>query len=81
MPSALKSVIVVIGRLGKVIVEVPGLPACSLHIPRPTAEVIAIASSNIGTQFKTMSIPALENEVIFMATVSLHPLELVQIKW
>jgi hypothetical protein len=41
VPAELKVVIVVVGEVGVVMVAVPGLPVCAVHVPVPVAAIIA----------------------------------------
>lgn len=42
VPATLNPVIVVVGELVVVIVAVPGLPACAVHVPEPVAAMVAV---------------------------------------
>ena len=42
VPAVLNPVIVVVGEAGVVIVAVPGLPACAVHVPGPVAAIVAV---------------------------------------
>ena len=42
VPTVLNAVIVVVGELGVVILAVPGLPACAVHVPDPVAAMVAV---------------------------------------
>ena len=59
VPTALKSVIVVFEVLLAVIIAVPGLPVCSVHVPIPSAAIVAVPLGNDVKQVTVWSIPAL----------------------
>jgi hypothetical protein len=79
VPAALKVVIVVVGLVAVVMVAVPGLPVCALHVPVPTPDIVTDPPGST-TQDNELSAPALGFAVTTTAAVSVHPLALVQMK-
>ena len=78
VPAALKVVMLVVGLAAVVITAVPGLPACAVHVPAPTAAIVTDPPGRI-LQVVVWSGPALGLAVTTTAAVSVHP-PLVQMK-
>jgi hypothetical protein len=71
---------VVVDEDGLVMVAVPGLPACEVHVPDPVAAIVA-EPPGMFTQLTVLSGPALGLPETKTLTVSVaHPLLFVQIK-
>ena len=71
--------IVVVGLAGLVMLAVPGLPVCAVHVPVPVAAMVADPPGSIA-QFTVWSAPALGLAVTVILAVSVQPLALVQMK-
>ena len=72
-------VIVVVGLVVDVMVEVPGLPAIAVHVPAPTAAIVAVPPGS-NAQVTVWSGPAFGLAVTVTLAVSGQPEPLVQIK-
>ena len=68
---------VVVGLVGVVMVAVPGLPACAVHVPVPVAAIVAEPPGTV-IQLTVLSGPALGRVDIVTRAVSVHE-PLVQI--
>ena len=71
--------IVVAALVAVVIVAVPGLPDCAVHVPVPVADMVAEPPGSTA-QLTVLSAPALGLAVTTTEAVSVHPLALVQMK-
>ena len=78
VPATVNVVIVVVGLAGVVIVAVPGLPVCAVHVPVPVPAIVAEPPGSVA-QLTVLSGPALGLAVTTTAAVSEHE-PFVQIK-
>ena len=79
VPAALNVVIVVVGLVGLVITNVPGLVPTGVHVPTPVASIVTLPPGK-GTQLSARSGPASASPYTITAAVSTQPAALVQTK-
>jgi hypothetical protein len=72
-PGAVKLLMVAVGLLAGVIVAVPGLPlGTGVHVPVPTAAIVADPPGNVATQLTVLSGPALGRAVTVTVATSVQ---------